>query len=192
MSDETAEEREEYYPLKTLHNFLQEIDREWDSFKTAAIIGIILLVTLMAFTSYRLLMFIHMLRAGMKILRILDEILFTALIFAFVIYVEGMRVEIPISHGTYRGFRSRMPIKLLYVSNIPVILTYAIFANFQLLGQFTWTRWNRDNSNLFLNMLGMYNQTSRGTYPIGGLIYYTTSPGSTSRPSICRPMVAPT
>lgn len=86
MSDETAEEREEYYPLKTLHNFLQEIDREWDIFKTAAIIGIILLVTLMAFTSYRLLMFIHMLRAGMKILRILDEILFTALIFAFVIY----------------------------------------------------------------------------------------------------------
>ncbi|RJS77711.1 hypothetical protein CW711_06105 [Candidatus Bathyarchaeota archaeon] len=80
MSDETAEEREEYYPLKTLHNFLQEIDREWDSFKTAAIIGIILLVTLMAFTSYRLLMFIHMLRAGMKILRILDEILFTALV----------------------------------------------------------------------------------------------------------------
>ena len=102
----------------------------------------------------------------------------TLAVFAFVIYVEGMRVEIPISHGTYRGFRSRMPIKLLYVSNIPVILTYAIFANFQLLGQFTWTRWNRDNSNLFLNMLGMYNQTSRGTYPIGGLSYYTTSPGS--------------
>jgi len=86
MSDETTEEREEYYPLKTLHNFLQEIDREWDIFKTAAIIGIILLVTLMAFTSYRLLMFILMLKAGMKILRILDEILFTALIFAFVIY----------------------------------------------------------------------------------------------------------
>jgi preprotein translocase SecY subunit len=104
----------------------------------------------------------------------------TLLVFAFVIYVEGMRVEIPISHSSYRGYRSRMPIKLLYVSNIPVILAYAMFANFQLIGQFIWTRWNTDNSNFFLNMFGMYNNTGRGIVPIGGLSYYTTSPGSLS------------
>jgi preprotein translocase SecY subunit len=104
----------------------------------------------------------------------------TLAVFAFVVYVEGMKVEIPISHSSYRGYRSRMPIKLLYVSNIPVILAYAMFANFQLLGQFVWTRWNQDNSNFFLNMFGMYNQTSQGTTPIGGLSYYVTSPGSLS------------
>ncbi len=104
----------------------------------------------------------------------------TLLVFAFVIYVEGMRVEIPISHSSYRGYRSRMPIKLLYVSNIPVILAYAMFANFQLIGQFIWSRWNTDNSNFILNMFGMYNQTERGVVPIGGLSYYTTSPGSLS------------
>ena len=104
----------------------------------------------------------------------------TLLVFAFVVYVEGMRVEIPISHSSYRGYRSRMPIKLLYVSNIPVILAYAMFANFQLVGQFVWTRWNQDNSNFFLNMFGMYNQTAQGTQPIGGLSYYVTSPGSLS------------
>ena len=103
----------------------------------------------------------------------------TLLVFAFVVYVEGMRVEIPISHSSYRGYRSRMPIKLLYVSNIPVILAYAMFANFQLIGQFTWNRWNTDNGNFFFNMLGMYNQTqSGGVNPIGGLAYYTSSPGS--------------
>ena len=54
-----------------------------------------------------------------------------------------------------------------------------MFANFQLVGQFVWTRWNMDNSNFFLNMFGMYNQTSNGnTVPIGGLSYYVTSPGS--------------
>lgn len=106
--------------------------------------------------------------------------LVTLLVFAFVIYVEGMRVEIPISHSSYRGYRSRMPIKLLYVSNIPVILAYAMFANFQLIGQFIWTRWNTDNSNFFLNLFGMYNNTGRGIVPIGGLSYYTTSPGSLS------------
>ena len=102
----------------------------------------------------------------------------TLLVFAFVVYVEGMRVEIPISHSSYRGYRSRMPIKLLYVSNIPVILAYAMFANFQLVGQFVWNRWNQDNSNFILNMFGMYNQTQQGPVSIGGLSYYTSSPGS--------------
>jgi len=104
----------------------------------------------------------------------------TLLVFAFVVYIEGMRVEIPISHSSYRGYRSRMPIKLLYVSNIPVILAYAMFANFQLVGQFVWTRWNQNNSNFILNMFGMYNQTTQGTVPIGGLSYYVTSPASLS------------
>ena len=98
--------------------------------------------------------------------------LMTLVVFAFVVYVEGMKVEIPISHSSYRGYRSRMPIKLLYVSNIPVILAYAMFANFQLIGQFVWTRWNQDNSSIFLNMFGMYNQTTQGTTAIGGLSYY--------------------
>ena len=102
----------------------------------------------------------------------------TLVVFAFVVYVEGMRVEIPITHGSYRGYRSKMPIKLLYVSNIPVILSYAMFANFQMVGQFVWTRWNQDNSSFFLNMFGMYNQTANGLTPIGGLSYYVTSPGS--------------
>ncbi|OGD54110.1 preprotein translocase subunit SecY [Candidatus Bathyarchaeota archaeon RBG_13_60_20] len=107
--------------------------------------------------------------------------LMTLVVFAFVVYVEGMRVEIPISHSSYRGYRSRMPIKLLYVSNIPVILAYAMFANIQLVGQFVWSRWNADNTNFVFNMLGMYNRTeSGGMDAIGGLAYYTTSPGSLS------------
>ncbi len=107
--------------------------------------------------------------------------LMTLVVFAFVVYVEGMRVEIPISHSSYRGYRSRMPIKLLYVSNIPVILAYAMFANVQLIGQFIWSRWNADNTNFVFNMLGMFNRTDQGgVNAIGGLAYYTSSPGSLS------------
>ncbi|MBN1681943.1 preprotein translocase subunit SecY [Candidatus Bathyarchaeota archaeon] len=102
----------------------------------------------------------------------------TILVFLFVIWVEGMRVELPVSHSTYRGYRGRMPIKLLYVSNIPVILAYALTANITLFSQFIWNRWNVGNTNFFLNMIGMYNQTSSGLSPIGGLVYYTTSPGN--------------
>ncbi len=101
----------------------------------------------------------------------------TIAVFAFVIYVEGMRVELPVSHSMFRGYRGKMPIKLLYVSNIPVILAYALFANIQMAGQIIWSRWNMDNSNFWLNLIGVYNQTSRGPVPIGGLVYYITSPG---------------
>jgi preprotein translocase SecY subunit len=104
----------------------------------------------------------------------------TLAVFTFVIYVEGMRVELPISHSLYRGFRGRMPIKLLYVSNIPVILAYALFANIQMISRLIWSNWNQNNSNFLLNLVGTYNQTSQGTYPIGGLVYYITSPGNLS------------
>ncbi|OGD59977.1 preprotein translocase subunit SecY [Candidatus Bathyarchaeota archaeon RBG_13_52_12] len=102
----------------------------------------------------------------------------TLVVFLFVIYVEGMRVELPISHSQYRGYRGRMPIKLLYVSNIPVILAYALFANFQLVGQFVWQRWNLANDNNWLNWLGTFQYSTSGQpYATGGLVYYLTSPG---------------
>ena len=105
-------------------------------------------------------------------------LLTTVAVFAFAIYIEGMRVELPISHSMFRGFRAKMPIKLLYVSNIPVILAYALFANVQLWGQIAWSRWNRGNTNMLLNLLGMYNSTEVGVAPIGGLAYYVSSPRS--------------
>ena len=69
-----------------------------------------------------------------------------------------------------------MPIKLLYVSNIPVILTYTLFGFVQMVSQLVWSRWNADNSNNLLNMFGTFNATT--LRPTGGLVYYTTSPGS--------------
>lgn len=99
----------------------------------------------------------------------------TIIVFALVIYIEGMRIELPVSHSMFRGYRGKMPIKLLYVSNIPVILAYALFSNIQMVSQLVWQRWNIDNSNFWLNFLGTYNQTDRA--PVGGLVYYVTSPG---------------
>jgi preprotein translocase subunit SecY/protein transport protein SEC61 subunit alpha len=103
----------------------------------------------------------------------------TIAVFLFVIYVEGMRVELPISHSMYRGYRGRMPIKLLYVSNIPVILAYALFENFKILGQFVWSRWNVSNDSNWLNWFGTFQYSSNGqATATGGLVYYITSPGT--------------
>ncbi|RJS69706.1 preprotein translocase subunit SecY, partial [Candidatus Bathyarchaeota archaeon] len=53
----------------------------------------------------------------------------TVATFLVIIYMEGVRVELPLSYAGYRGYRSRYPIKLLYVSNLPVIFASALFAN---------------------------------------------------------------
>ncbi len=103
----------------------------------------------------------------------------TIAVFLIVIYVEGVRVELPVSHADYRGYRGRYPIKLLYVSNLPVIFTSALFANIYFFSQIIWVNFNPNNSNFFLNVLGTYRAGEGGQpIPIGGLVYYVIAPRS--------------
>ncbi|HEC81309.1 MAG TPA: preprotein translocase subunit SecY [Thermoplasmatales archaeon] len=53
----------------------------------------------------------------------------TLTIFFFVAYAESTRIELPLAHGGARGARGRYPIRLIYSSNIPVILMSALLAN---------------------------------------------------------------
>ncbi|MHA1229498.1 MAG: preprotein translocase subunit SecY [Candidatus Helarchaeota archaeon] len=64
----------------------------------------------------------------------------TIIIFLIVIFIETVRVEIPLQYSRYRGFKGKYPIKLLYVSNIPVILVQALYANFLFFGQLLGTQ----------------------------------------------------
>jgi preprotein translocase SecY subunit len=103
----------------------------------------------------------------------------TIVVFLVVIYAEGVRVELPISYAGYRGFRSRYPIKLLYVSNLPVIFASALFANVYFISQLVWSNYNPRNLNPWLNILGMYQSTEQGSAtPIGGFVYYVIPPRS--------------
>jgi len=53
----------------------------------------------------------------------------TIVIFLLVVYAESSRIELPLAHGNVRGARGRYPIRLIYASNIPVILMAALLAN---------------------------------------------------------------
>ena len=103
---------------------------------------------------------------------------FLATIGAFMvaIYLEGVRVEIPMTYAGYKGFRSRYPIKLLYVSNLPVIFASALFANVFFFSQLIWSTQGRPapGQNILIDMIGQYNATT--SRPMGGLAYYVTSP----------------
>lgn len=100
----------------------------------------------------------------------------TIAVFITVIYAEGVRVELPVSHARYRGFRGRYPIKLLYVSNLPVIFASALFANVYFISQLLWARLNPNNTNFWINLIGTYKSGEMGPEPTGGLVYYVVSP----------------
>jgi preprotein translocase SecY subunit len=100
--------------------------------------------------------------------------------FLVIIYLEGVRVELPMTYAGYKGFRSRYPIKLLYVSNLPVIFASALFANVYFFTQLLWSQMGAPSpgTNLLFQIIGDYNRTSNGVTPVGGLAYFVTPPNS--------------
>lgn len=99
----------------------------------------------------------------------------TAGILLILVYTQGIKIEIPIVSTKYRGFSAVYPIKLMYVSNIPVILASALTANAVFIGQLLWANYNPLNNNIFMNFIGQFDPTSPSS-PIGGILYYITPP----------------
>ena len=101
----------------------------------------------------------------------------TVVMLLILVYIEGIRVELPITSVKYRGFQGVYPIKLLYVSNIPVILVSALGANVTF---FTKILQNFQGGapNSWLNLLGHWPATNgtQSSYPDGGIVYYMTAP----------------
>ena len=82
-------------------------------------------------------------------------------VFLVVIYLNGIRIELPMSYAGYKGFRSRYPIKLLYVSNLPVIFASALFANVYFFSQLLWSTQGRPapGHSLLFQIIGQFNVT---------------------------------
>jgi preprotein translocase subunit SecY len=94
-------------------------------------------------------------------------ILSTVLVFMIVVYVQAIKVEVPLAFGSIRGFSRRWPLKFIYTSNIPVILTAALLANLRLVGSFLYARG--------ITLLGSVNEQG---IPTSGILYYITAPNS--------------
>jgi protein transport protein SEC61 subunit alpha len=102
----------------------------------------------------------------------------TFLIFFGVLWMESVRVEIPLQYAKYRGMKARYPIKLLYTSNIPVILAQALYANVLFFGQIIHNAWNPTGTNPFISWLGVFEQDPDSARMIAtsGLARYITPP----------------
>ena len=103
----------------------------------------------------------------------------TIFIFFIVVYAESTRIELPLSHGKVRGARGRYPIRLIYASNIPVILMAALFANINMFALLLW------QSNIPLLgkqwWIGAFPTNELGqitaSQPIAGGAWYLSNPG---------------
>ena len=103
------------------------------------------------------------------------SVLGTLIVFFIVVYVESSRIELPLAHGKVRGARGRYPIRLIYASNIPVILMAALLANVNMFALLFWSHpgmstWPIVGRNW---KLGAFDTTD-GSNPVPtmGLAYY--------------------
>ena len=95
----------------------------------------------------------------------------TAVVFLLTVYIQDVQVEIPLTFAQMRGFGRSWGLKLLYTSNIPVILTAALVSNMQLVGRIGVGPAGADG--IACGMLGCFD--SQGNI-VGGLVYYLTAP----------------
>lgn len=106
----------------------------------------------------------------------------TIVIFLLVSYVESTRIELPLAHGMARGARGRYPIRLMYASNIPVILIAAVLANVSMFSLLFWQHpeWPILGHNPIIgsypaNAAEAQRMGIQQTTPLGGIAYYLSS-----------------
>jgi len=63
----------------------------------------------------------------------------SVVVFLVVAFAESSKLELPLTHGKVRGHRGKYPIRLVYASNIPVILMAALLANINMFSLLFWS-----------------------------------------------------
>jgi preprotein translocase subunit SecY len=99
----------------------------------------------------------------------------TIFVFLIVAYAESSSIELPLAHGKVRGARGRYPIRLIYASNIPVILMSALLANINMFALLFWQHPTLSQTPLLGHnqYIGAYTDPNSPTVPSMGGAYYT-------------------
>ncbi|HLH45367.1 MAG TPA: preprotein translocase subunit SecY [bacterium] len=92
-------------------------------------------------------------------------------------YMQGMKVEIPVVYQKAQGYKSKIPLQFLYVSNVPVLLAGILFSDYIFFTQIVWSKFDPNNNVWYLNFLGTYTRTASGIQPSGGIAWYLQNPG---------------
>ncbi len=101
----------------------------------------------------------------------------TIAIFLFVVFAEGTKIELPLAHGKVRGARGRYPLRLIYASNIPVILMAALLANVNIFSLLLWQHPTFSKIPIIGKAwwIGTYAEGSGSLQPTGGGAWYLST-----------------
>ncbi|ABN70140.1 protein translocase subunit secY/sec61 alpha [Staphylothermus marinus F1] len=110
--------------------------------------------------------------------RDLVGLIVTFVIIFLLVYLEGMKVEIPVTSPRLRSIKTKVPLKFLYVTNIPVLLVGILYSDILVFASLTRLYLQNIVPDWVANMLATYDANGRLT---GGLAYYLSPPGSLAR-----------
>jgi len=102
----------------------------------------------------------------------ISAIVATFVVFVAAVYMQAMKVEIPLSFGRIRGHGIRWPLAFVYTSNIPVILVAALLANLQLWARLleNWGHPILGNPATGTGIIGWLNPAFANSSTAGGII----------------------
>ncbi|MDP6856870.1 MAG: preprotein translocase subunit SecY [Candidatus Thalassarchaeaceae archaeon] len=107
----------------------------------------------------------------------------SVIVFLVVAYAESSKLELPLTNHKMRGHKGQYPIRLVYASNIPVILMAALLANVNMFTLLFWSHpvlstvpiLGREGSFSIAKYLGAYD--AGATAPQDGLAWYISMVG---------------
>ena len=94
---EKKEKQETRYPLRSLHDFLSELDKEWDRFRTGSLVGVIVSGALLLFSLARLI-------TALRNRAVFDLIFMIAVIAALVYTVSALLAQ----HSFFKRWERRI------------------------------------------------------------------------------------
>ncbi|CAL4887299.1 unnamed protein product [Urochloa decumbens] len=100
----------------------------------------------------------------------------TGLVLLAAVYLEGVKMLLPLQSRDGRGRRATFPIKLLYTSTMPIVLYSAAVSALCLVSQLL--HYSRLGGSVLVRLLGVWEEASHAAVPVGGLVYYVTPPAS--------------
>ncbi len=109
--------------------------------------------------------------------RDLVGLIVTITIILLLVYLEGMKVEIPVTSPRLRSIKTKVPLKFLYVTNIPVLLVGIVYSDILVFASITRLYLSNIVPQWVADLLARYENGRL----VGGLAYYLSPPGSLAR-----------
>jgi len=98
----------------------------------------------------------------------------TLIIIFVLVYLDGMKVEIPVTSPRLRSIKTKVPLKFLYVTNIPVLFVGILYADILVFASLIRTYLSSFVPQYIADILAKYDNGRL----VGGIAYYLAPPRS--------------